>query len=187
MSICQTCTKTNNSMATTLCGHIFCTSCLITFALKHNSSLCPICDTCMIISKDSNVIQPLRKVIICPPTSTFPIAQKLKNCKIEQKSIVKKSKPVPRIPNESASDFEKKIYERKLIKSDFNNKKITLIKHDESDFLLSEYHKIASEFNVDPRIYVKCDEFSFENPDVDGVSVAPTIVLIPKFKEITIV
>ena len=186
MSSCQRCSMTNSSMATTVCGHKFCTSCLVTFVLNHKSNRCPKCD--MVVVTDSHPVQPMRRVMINPPRSTFPIASGLSGpsvAKAASKPVVKKSKPVPRPPTETASELEKKLYERKIVMGNFNDRKITFIKPDGTDFLLSEYHKVVADFKVNPKALVQCDEFSFEKPDTEEGPVPPTVVFIPKFKEIT--
>jgi hypothetical protein len=170
-------------MATTVCGHKFCTSCLVAFVLNHKSNRCPICDFCIVEINDSHKVHPMKKVTVNPKVEMLPIAPTLKFQSVA-KSVVEKTPrvpPVPRVPNESASDFEKKFYERKLVMKSFNDKKVTFIKPDGSDFLLSEYHKVVALFKSNPKNYVQCDEFSLDDPHWN---VPPTIVLIPKTKEI---
>jgi hypothetical protein len=187
MSICQRCQKTNSSKATTACGHVFCTSCLVTFVMNHKSDLCPVCDVCMITNTDSHIAKSM-SVKFNPSKSTSPSTSRLLQLngseKVTPKLATKKSRPVPRAPDNNASELEKMLYERKIVMANFNDGMITFIKLDGSDFLLSEYHQVVKDFKRDPRAYIQCNEFNFDNLNpVDGEQPLSTqTVLIPKFK-----
>lgn len=171
----------NGAMAITVCGHSFCTSCLVNFVFKQKSNLCPICDCCMVVATDQSVAKAVKKVTISPPVVRMIIAPTLPvQLNTVKKTAVKKARPVPRVPDESATEYEKKVYEKKIIMSNFNDGKISFITPDGTDFLLRDYHKLVAQFKVNQCAMIQGDELFFEN-SVTGI---PDRVFIPKFKEI---
>lgn len=171
MSSCRLCSKTSKFMATALCGHVFCTSCLVTFVHSHSSKKCPIC--CVVISSEVVNVSP---VILSQYGGVSKVGVR----------TVEKKKPVPRDPGADGTPYQKALFLQKTIKKDFNDNKIKFINPDGSDLLIAEYRKIATLAKEDPSKYFQGEYLSFDiSDDVGGeVKVASSRVFIPKYNVI---
>ena len=124
------------------------------------------------IAKNNNIVKFNKNIV-----SKLDESKHIKNVS----STVKKSKPFPKVPDEFASELEKKQYERKIVMGNFNDRKITFYKLDGTDFTLKDFYKVVSGFKINPKEYVQCDEFSFKNPVIEDEPLTITNVIIPKF------
>ena len=187
-------------MATAVCGHIFCTSCLVSFIFNHHSDKCPICNVNIskssdaqhsvakmpsnvrIISKEEEIKRGIRRA---EPGSTVPSLSQKASSKTVSKTAVKGPRPVPRKPGDDASDFEIKEYEQKLIWMDFNDGKVNFLKPDGSILTVAEYRPIASKVKANPEAYFQGEKFTFEGEDEEDVYIPETVVAEKEDKPVT--
>lgn len=100
------------------CDHIFCTSCLIDFVVKHSSTKCPICAESLVVSTSKDHGKILNKA---------------------------ESKLSPAVGGTNFQSHEECLSERRRIMKEFNDNKVKFIKSDGSgsDFLLQDYHRMS--------------------------------------------
>jgi hypothetical protein len=91
---------------------------------------------------------------------------------------VKNPRPIPRDPGEGASKYQSSLYLKKIIMADFNDKKGKYVNLDGSDFILSDYHKLADKKNL--HLYVKGDMLTFPAEEGEDEGTSHT-VFIPTF------
>ena len=181
---CVICKSKNSFMATAVCGHIFCTSCLVAFIFNHHSDKCPICNVNIskesdarhppakmpsnvrIISKEEEIKRGIRKA---EPGSSVPALSQRSSSRGPTRPVPAKKtaapKALPRDPGEDASEFEKAKYLRAVIMKKFNDGDVNFFKPDGSALVAKEYREIAREAREDPETYYQGKMLSFDDED----------------------